>query len=59
MARQRKKKTTRKARRAKVSQRRWPARLWRLFLLLFGISAGLLVPWVLYLDYWNSTRARC
>ena len=51
MARQRKKKTTRKARKAAVPRRRWPGRLWRAFLLISGIAAGLLIPWVLYLDY--------
>ncbi|MEJ2385406.1 MAG: penicillin-binding protein 1B [Xanthomonadales bacterium] len=51
MARQRKKKTPKKGRRKAASTRRWPARLWRVFLLLFGIAAGLLIPWVLYLDY--------
>ena len=51
MARQRKKKTTRKARKAAAPRRRWPGRLWRLFLLVSGIAAGLLIPWVLYLDY--------
>jgi penicillin-binding protein 1B len=56
MARQKKKKASRKGGRAAVSPRRWPARLWRLFLLAVGVAAGLLVPWVLYLDYQVTTE---
>jgi hypothetical protein len=61
MASARKKKTSRKGTRkrkpAAPPKRRWGSRLWRLFLLLFGIGLGLLVPWVAYLNYQVTTPA--
>jgi penicillin-binding protein 1B len=56
MARARKKKTSRKKKAAAAPKRRWSGRLWRLSLLVCGISLGLLVPWVLYLNYQVTTE---
>jgi len=56
MATKRKKKTAHKRRPAPARKRRWPGRLWRLFLLFCGISLGLLAPWVLYLNYQVTTE---
>ncbi len=53
----RKKKTT--ARRKKTNRkqpRRWFAKIWRLGLLLAGIFLGLMVPWVMYLNYQVTTE---
>ena len=56
MAKSRKKKTTRKRKPSAKQKRRWGSRLWRLFLLLFGIGLGLFVPWVAYLNYQVTTE---
>jgi penicillin-binding protein 1B len=60
MASTRKKKTSRKGTRKRKPtappRRRWGSRLWRFFLLLFGIGLGLLVPWVAYLNYQVTTE---
>jgi penicillin-binding protein 1B len=53
----RKKKTT--ARRKKTNRkqpRRWFGKIWRLGLLLAGIFLGLMVPWVMYLNYQVTTE---
>jgi penicillin-binding protein 1B len=53
----RKKKTA--ARRKKASppkQRRWFGKIWRLGLLLVGIFTGLMLPWVIYLNYQVTTE---
>ena len=54
----RRKKSPGKAKRkaAAKSPRRWPGRLWRLFLLAGGVLLGLLVPWVAYLNYQVTTE---
>jgi penicillin-binding protein 1B len=36
--------------------RRWPGRLWRLLLLAGGVAFGLLLPWVIYLNYQITTE---
>ena len=56
MATKRKKKTAKKRRSTPAARRRWPGRLWRLFLLLCGTTLGLLAPWVLYLNYQVTTE---
>jgi len=53
----RKKKTT--ARRKKTNspkQRRWFGKIWRLGLLLTGVFLGLMLPWVVYLNYQVTTE---
>lgn len=53
----RKKKTT--ARRKKTNRkqpRRWFAKIWRLGLLLAGVFLGLMLPWVVYLNYQVTTE---
>jgi penicillin-binding protein 1B len=53
----RKKKTS--ARRKKTNRnqsRRWFARIWRLGLLLAGVFLGLMIPWVMYLNYQVTTE---
>lgn len=56
MTKARKKKTATKRKPAAPARRRWGGRLWRLFLLLCGISLGLLVPWTVYLNYQVTTE---
>jgi penicillin-binding protein 1B len=56
MARARKKKTAKKRKPAAAAKRRWPGRVWRLFLLVCGVSLGLLVPWAAYLNYQVTTE---
>lgn len=51
MARTAKKKKTARKKPAAGPKRRWPGRLFRLFLLLTGIALGVLAPWVFYLDH--------
>jgi penicillin-binding protein 1B len=51
MSKRKKKKSTRKRPPPTRAARRWPGRLWRVFLLLVGVFLGLLVPWVVYLNY--------
>ena len=48
--------TAKKRRKATAPRRRWPGRLWRLFLLLCGLSLGLMVPWVAYLNHQVTTE---
>jgi penicillin-binding protein 1B len=53
----RKKKTAAKRKKAaKPVSRRWAGKVWRFGLLLFGVSLGLLVPWVIYLNYQVTTE---
>lgn len=56
MTKARKKKTAKKRKAAVPAKRKWGGRLWRLFLLLCGISLGLLVPWTAYLNYQVTTE---
>ncbi len=56
MTKARKKKTAKKRKKAVPAKSRWGGRLWRLFLLLCGISLGLLVPWTAYLNYQVTTE---
>jgi len=53
----RKKKTRAKRKKSgKPQSRGWIGRLWRLGLLLTGVFLGLLVPWVVYLNYQVTTE---
>jgi penicillin-binding protein 1B len=53
----RKKKTAARRKKANRKQpRRWFAKIWRLGLLLAGIFLGLMVPWVMYLNYQVTTE---
>ena len=53
----RKKKTTAKRKKSRKSPSRgWIGRLWRFGLLLTGVFLGLLVPWVVYLNYQVTTE---
>jgi len=56
MAKARKKTAARKSKPAGRRERRWLPRLWRLALFAGGIALGLLVPWILYLDYQVTTE---
>jgi penicillin-binding protein 1B len=53
----RKKKTAAKRKKSSRSPaRRWIGRIWRFGLLLAGVSLGLLVPWVVYLNHQVTTE---
>lgn len=56
MAKRKKSTAKKRARKASPPKRRWSGRLWRFGLLLAGIALGLLVPWVLYLNYQVTTE---
>ena len=56
MTKARKKKTARKRKPAVPAKSSWGGRLWRLFLLLCGISLGVLVPWTAYLNHQVTTE---
>ena len=51
MSKTRKKKTSRRRQSSKAKRKGWGGRLWRLALLLSGLLIGLMVPWVVYLNY--------
>jgi penicillin-binding protein 1B len=50
------KKRARGRNRKPAAKRRWPGRLFRLILLVLGVSLGLMVPWALYLDHQVTTE---
>ena len=51
-----KKKTTRKKAPRRKPSRRWLGGFWRLGLLVSGVVAGLLLPWVIYLNHIVTTE---
>jgi len=56
MAKSRKKSVVKSSRAGRQGGGRWRGRVWRLLLLLAGVSLGLLVPWVTYLNYQVTTE---
>jgi len=56
MSKKRKKKAVSRKATSARSSRRWGGKIWRLILLTGGILLGLLVPWVVYLNYQVTTE---
>jgi penicillin-binding protein 1B len=56
MSKRKKKTTTKRKKSSKAKSRGWIGRLWRFGLLLTGVFLGLLVPWVVYLNYQVTTE---
>ena len=56
MSKRKKKTTTKRKKSGKSKSRGWIGRLWRFGLLLTGVFLGLLVPWVVYLNYQVTTE---
>jgi penicillin-binding protein 1B len=51
MVKRKKKSVARRKKRSKPAKTRWVGRFWRLFLLLGGVFLGLMIPWVVYLNF--------
>jgi penicillin-binding protein 1B len=51
MSKRKKKTSTKQKKSSRRSSRGWIARFWRLALLLTGVCLGLMVPWVVYLNF--------
>lgn len=56
MAKAKKKTVARRQKTKKSSRRRWFGGIWRLLLLFCGVMLGLLVPWVIFLNYQVTTE---
>jgi len=56
MSKRRKKTTSKRKKSARSPARGWLSKIWRLALLVSGIFLGLLVPWVIYLNYQVTTE---
>ena len=56
MPKRKKRSAVRGKKRKAAPNHHWFGGLWRIFLLAIGIFSGLLVPWVLYLNYQVTTE---
>jgi penicillin-binding protein 1B len=56
MGKRAKRKTSRRKKSAKAPAKGWIGRVWRIGLLFAGIFIGLLLPWVVYLNYQVTTE---
>lgn len=56
MSKRKKKTAARRKKTSKPKKRRWFGKIWRLVVLLVGVFLGLMLPWVVYLNYQVTTE---
>ncbi len=56
MSKRKKRKTAKRKKSSRQPSRKWIGRYWRFGLLMSGVLLGLLVPWIVYLNYQVTTE---